>query len=662
MPVPVRISIPRRVFLGFALVLAVSGLVSVASFVQHQRTAATLRLLHEGYLPLSLAVSEVRAAQSVFDNLLDRLSAERNTASTRAWLSVGRKARPERLARALNSIALIQGSAPPASERATLAKLRRELRRVRTALRKNEARYEALYAAFDAGDRAEADRLLAELRVRERAIDGRLRLAWATVLERIKATSERASRQQEQAIAVLWVLGAVALLVGIAVTWWSQRVLSPLPKLQERVESVARGDFVRRLGPTSDDEIGRLTQEFERMVAALAARDERLRELQQTQAQILAELSAAVVVVAADGALSVANPAAETLLGLQAQEDGGRLSDTDLWERLPGLREAMASVTRSGRPCALQEVPLSGAVPRHLNVLVSPFGGKTGGKPALLLVAEDVTDALATKSRLIQTERLAAIGRMAAHITHEVRNPLSSIGLNVELLEDELQAGDAGPGAQDGEARQLLAAIHREIERLRGVTEEYLRVARLPSPVLEPEDLGDLARSTVRFMERELSGGQVRLSLDVGEGLPLVAIDEAQLRQVLINLLRNGREAVGKVGEIRVGVAAGPPPRGGVTLSVQDDGVGMDEETRARIFDLFYTTKKLGTGLGLPLTQQIVLAHGGKITCESTPGVGTRFELWFPGAQEQEAEAEAEDDLQEPGETQSGAQIEQAHG
>src|SRR6185503_3285913 len=103
----------------------------------------------------------------------------------------------------------------------------------------------------------------------------------------------------------------------------------------------------------------------------------------------------------------------------------------------------------------------------------------------VLIVAEDVTEELGTNARLIQSERLAAIGRMAAHVTHEVRNPLSSIGLNVEMLEEELE--HAGP-----EAKELLRAVHREIEHLTAITEEYLRVARLPNPQLEPEDIGDI--------------------------------------------------------------------------------------------------------------------------------------------------------------------------
>ena len=666
MPVATRLSIPRRVFLGFALVLSVAGLVSVASVVQHQRTAATLRLLEEGYLPLSLTVSELRATQTVFGDLLDRMLSERNERATRAWLNAGRRARPDMLARALSGVAHVEGMAPPAPDRKTLAKLRRDLKRVETTLHKGEPRYEELYQALDTGDRATAERVLADLRVRERVIDSRLRSARNTILARIEATSAAAATQQEQAITVLWVLAVVALLVGVGVTVWSQRMLSPLPKLQERVEAVARGDLAAlQLGSTGDDELGRLAQEFERMVAALAARDQSLREasadvqrLQRLQAQILADLSAAVLVVDADGVLLTRNPAAGALFGLGPEAVGSRIVQHGFYERLPELGEAVEAVALGREACSMTELTLSAAAPdvpgeapvqgdeegaqpdganRLVNLVVAPFGPGDGrderpehdgagqnGRRQVLVVAEDVTDAARTKARLIQTERLAAIGRMAAHVTHEVRNPLSSIGLNVELLEDELLE-------ESVEARDLLKAIHREIDRLRNVTDEYLRVARLPKPQLVAEDLADLARNAASFLRPELESAGVQLELDLPDDLPTLALDEIQFRQVLINLMKNAREAMPDGGTVHV---AARVRAGGVQLVVSDTGAGMDPEQRERIFDLFYTTKKLGTGLGLPLTQQIVRAHGGRIRCDSTPGRGTRFELWFPVADE----------------------------
>lgn len=498
-----RLTIPGRVFLAFALMVAVSALVSVASFAQHQRTAATLSLVHEGYLPLSLTLNEARATQSVFGNLLDRVLSERDASATRLWLSAARKARPGNLSRALDGVAHIERLAPPAIDRASLAKARRDLRAVGTLLDRGEARYGELYAALDRDDKDIAERILADLRARERTIDARLRLVSATVLRRIEETSARAAAEQQRALVVLAALAILALGVGVGVTFWSQRVLSPLPRLQERVEAVARGDLAQELGPNTDDEIGRLGREFERMVAALAARDASLQDLQRMQ---------------------------------------------------------------------------------------------------------------------IQSERLAAIGRMAAHVTHEVRNPLSSIGLNVELLEEELS--NTGP-----EAKELLRAIHREIEHLTAITEEYLRVARLPNPHLEPEDLGDIARSTALFLRPELSAASVELELDVEADLPLTALDETQIRQVLLNLIKNAREAMPTGGTIRMQVISDDAS---VIVRIADSGIGMTEDQRARVFDLFYTTKVGGTGLGLPLSQQIVVAHGGTIACESEAGKGTTFELRFP--------------------------------
>ena len=629
-----RLTIPRRVFLAFALLLVVSGSALLASFITHERTSATLSLVHEGYLPLALTVSEARATQSVFGNLLDRVLSERNAASTRAWLSAARRARPATLDRAIAGIAEIEKLAPPAGDRASLAKQRRELRRIKTMLSKGEARYEELFQSLAAGDREHAERILADLRARERAIDGRLRAVWATVLRRIDNTSERATAEQDRALAVLAALIAFALLVGIGVTWWSQRVLSPLPRLQERVEAVARGDLAHRLGPNTDVEIGRLGREFERMVEAISARDQSLKSLQEMQAQILADLRAAVLVVDGESVLRAENPAAEALFELPPRVLGEPFERAGLLQRIEGLEGAIEEVATGEARAVLSEVALEPARAeggdrpsetedrRQLNVVVTPFGERPGpGRRAgVLIVAEDVTEELRTKVRLIQSERLAAIGRMAAHVTHEVRNPLSSIGLNVELLEEEL----AGAGE---EARELVAAIHREIEHLTAVTEEYLRVARLPNPQLEPEHLGDIVQNMAEFMRPELSAASIDLQVLVAQDLPLVALDETQMRQVLINLLKNAREAMPEGGRVRVEVR---PQAEGVAVRVADQGLGMTPDQRARIFDLFYTTKETGSGLGLPLSQQIVVAHGGLMRCQSAPDEGTTFELWFP--------------------------------
>ena len=240
---------------------------------------------------------------------------------------------------------------------------------------------------------------------------------------------------------------------------------------------------------------------------------------------------------------------------------------------------------------------------------------------------------LRTKEQLLRSERLAAIGRMAAHVTHEVRNPLSSIGLNVEMLEEETV--DAGP-----EVRSLLRAIHREIDRLTAVTEEYLRLARLPSPRLVVSDVRDLVQEVAEFVRAECRAANVELRVPDAPQIPSFAFDEMQVRQALLNLIRNAREVSESGGGIDLIVrvqeavhdGASAHDEGGIEVAVEvaDTGPGVPEEIRDRMFEPFFTTKEHGTGLGLSLTQQIMSAHGGRIECLPRVPHGTRFVLSFP--------------------------------
>jgi signal transduction histidine kinase len=232
------------------------------------------------------------------------------------------------------------------------------------------------------------------------------------------------------------------------------------------------------------------------------------------------------------------------------------------------------------------------------------------------------------EQRLVRSERLAAVGKIAAQITHEVRNPLSSIGLNAEMLEEEVGALE-GPPAQVEEARQLVRAIVKEVDRLTDITEEYLRFAKLPQPKLEREDLRQIVASLCAFLQPEMQARGVTVEVSAPGDLPLVAADEHQLRQALLNLLRNAVEAMTGGGRLGLAMAAGEKL---VTLRISDSGQGIDPEHLAKIFDPFFSTKEHGTGLGLALTQQIIVEHGGTIDVESSPGKGTTFTVRLPAA------------------------------
>jgi signal transduction histidine kinase len=234
---------------------------------------------------------------------------------------------------------------------------------------------------------------------------------------------------------------------------------------------------------------------------------------------------------------------------------------------------------------------------------------------------------------LVRSERLAAIGRIAAQITHEIRNPLSSISLNAEELSERLR--DAGK-QPNGAAAALCDAIVREVDRLAAVTEEYLRYARVPKPQVARVDLNDVVRDLLDFVRPELVSGGVRIEQKLEPHLPQVVADAAQIRQVLLNLVRNAREAMPSGGALSVSTRT---IDGGAAVDVRDTGPGIDPARLARIFDPFFTTKERGTGLGLALAQEIAREHGGELTCASTPGSGTTFTLRLPAAPDEGARA-----------------------
>lgn len=248
----------------------------------------------------------------------------------------------------------------------------------------------------------------------------------------------------------------------------------------------------------------------------------------------------------------------------------------------------------------------------------------------------------AAQERLVRSERLATIGQMSAKVSHEVRNPLSSISLNAELLEDELSML---PHERRAEARHLVRAIRSQVDTLSTVTEGYLRFARLPKPKLQVVSLGPVIADLADFVREELRARKVQLVVDAEPGLPTVRVDAGQIRQALLNLIRNAAEAMPEGGTltVRAGTASGTRDSGRgvnqdsgsrfVEVAVTDVGAGIAPEDLERVFEPFFTSKQVGTGLGLAISREIAVGHGGTLACESSPGHGATFRLTLPAAE-----------------------------
>jgi signal transduction histidine kinase len=457
--------------------------------------------------------------------------------------------------------------------------------------------------------------------------------------------------RDRRALAVSVGLALLSLVVAAVATREVGRRLAPLARLTERAQAIAAGDRSPLPGDLLGgprDEIRELAVAFGAMVEGVATRDADLSRLRRRQEEIVNHLRAAVVALRADGTVEAANPAAAHLLGVR---EGGRLEQANpaLWRIVE--RDVETAIEGFGEPGPRAGVGLVERGGRALVLDVRVVAMSGGDGRLALLVADDVSEAAEARARALQAERLAAIGKVAAHVTHEIRNPLSSIQLNVELLEETLTAGSEARAQSQDEARRLLSAIAREVGRLADVSEEYLRVARLPSPRPNPTDLGELVRDVVIFARPELERARVDVVLEVPSEPAVVAIDEAQVRQALVNLVRNAREAMEDGGQVTI--AVGADDRRAI-LEIADEGAGIPEEVRMRIFDPFFTTKATGTGLGLPLTKQIVEAHGGTISCESVRPHGTLFRLEFPRVLEVPARVGAALASDEPGDDRAG--------
>jgi len=235
----------------------------------------------------------------------------------------------------------------------------------------------------------------------------------------------------------------------------------------------------------------------------------------------------------------------------------------------------------------------------------------------------------ADESSRARAETYAEFAALVGALAHEIRNPLSTIRLNMELLAEDFAATDPdSPTKQrDRRARAKIDLVRQECDRLQKLLGDFLDFARQESLSLEPASLNVELSQLLDFFAPQAVEAQVDVVRYLDPELPNVRLDRETFRSAVLNLLINAVQAMGSGGQIVVRTRAAGL---GVLLELIDTGPGMDEETLAKAFRAFYTTKQGGSGLGLPTARKIVEAHGGTIDIESAPGRGTKVTIWLP--------------------------------
>jgi two-component system NtrC family sensor kinase len=248
----------------------------------------------------------------------------------------------------------------------------------------------------------------------------------------------------------------------------------------------------------------------------------------------------------------------------------------------------------------------------------------------------------AMDAAVMQSSKMASLGKLAAGVAHEVNNPLSIIRESAGWIRDIINDGELGDGPAVDELQEAVSDIDRHVERARAVTHRMLGFARRMEPLQEDVDLNMLANQTASFLENETRHRNIALKTDLDPELPLITTDANQLQQVILNLLENAIDAIDRDGEITVVTRAG---RDGVVLNIADSGEGIAKENLGKVFDPFFTTKPTGegTGLGLSIVYSALSKLGGTIKVNSDPGQGTTFTIrlpltgpQFPGGKEEQ--------------------------
>jgi PAS domain S-box-containing protein len=280
---------------------------------------------------------------------------------------------------------------------------------------------------------------------------------------------------------------------------------------------------------------------------------------------------------------------------------------------------------RTGRPAFRERGSLvAGGTKYYLQVFTFPLRDRNGEVVEVVEYVKDVTAEKELQQQIIQSERLAVVGRMAANVAHEIKNPLGTIVLNAELLGEELDKLGSESAA---ECQELLGIIKSEVDRLLEVVEEYLQFARLPKIKLEEGSVNEAISDLFLFLREELDERKLLLVEELDPQLPRVQLDPKQLRQALLNIVKNSFEAMPEGGKLTLTTAQRD---GKVQITIGDTGKGISPENQELVFTPFFSTKHGGTGLGLSITSHIVKEHRGTIGFESYEGLGTTFTIRLP--------------------------------
>jgi signal transduction histidine kinase len=429
-------------------------------------------------------------------------------------------------------------------------------------------------------------------------------------------------------IATAFAALAISIIVAMLL---AQLLLRPIHVIRSGLTRLGRGEFGVRLDLDQQDEFGELGASFNSVSAQLSADRMQMAGQVANLESAVEHLEDAVAMIDPNGRVLFVNPAMRALL---PNASAGSLLTDLLTPDHPARRLAEQTlITRQSHG----PLPVKWDEPERL-VMAHAINDPRGDLVGIMLIARNLEYLSQVQSTIRYSRKLAALGRLSAGVAHEVKNPLNAMMIHLELLRQRFapvpprgsaHAGVAVADKVDAQALSHVETIANEIKRLDEVVQGFLKFTRPEDLKLQPVALAELIEEVIGIVQPEADRAGVMLAAECA-GAPDVNGDPTMLRQAFLNLALNACQAMPNGGTLRTRchLAAG----GRVAIAFADTGVGIDPKNLSRIFDLYFTTKPRGTGIGLSMVYRTVQMHDGEIEVQSTPGAGTTFTVLLPRA------------------------------
>ncbi len=329
-----------------------------------------------------------------------------------------------------------------------------------------------------------------------------------------------------------------------------------------------------------------------------------------------------ILVVDLENRLITLNRAVEKLLCFNVNDP----SDQIIWDVVEDTEIAMfiKKVLKNADRVMEEEFTLNySGIIRTICLDIMPLV-KDGRVQGNVIIVSDITERKRKEARLRRAESLASLTTLAAGVAHEIKNPLGSIGIHIQLIQKALKRDHS---ISEETAGSYLEIINEEIERLNEIIVDFLFAVRPMNTNLSLSHINSVVSDLMEFIKHELERSRITIRMDLDPNIPKIYMDEKYIKQALLNIIKNAEAAMPDGGELTVKTFE---KDGMVHLHIEDTGTGISEENMAKIFEPYFTTKDFGSGLGLTVVYKIIKEHDGEIYLDSKEGEGTVFMLTFP--------------------------------